>query len=400
MHRFLKQGAVGESSTLVSSTHDPEQISDGCHGSVDDMDFNQHRRPHGTFWVSAVVVSGTFFISHLAAQVTSSNATGQVFPPGARAAAMRCERLRNLPLPNTTIMTAEIVPVGTPWEQPGSGPPPNGVAMAKAPASGAPGYFPLERPLLVAAHCRVEAVARPTRDSEIGLELWLPLDGWNGKFLMVGNGGWGGRFLAPSAALNEGYATASTDTGHKGQSGRFALGHPEKLIDFAYRAVHETAVRSKEIVAAFYDRPARLSYFDGCSTGGRQGLMEAQRYPEDFDGIIAAAPAHHMTHLAAWRLAVEANVIRNSAGAIPETKLALVNRAVLAACDGLDGVADEFLTDPRQCRYDPSSLLCGSGDADDCLSASQVAALKSGYQSASTGSGELIFPGPNRAGSC
>jgi feruloyl esterase len=131
------------------------------------------------------------------------------------------------------------------------------------------------------------------------MEICRPAENWNGKFLAVGNGGWAGTisFPAMASALKEGYATASNDTGHKGGSAQFALGHPEKVIDFGYRAMHEMAMKSKAIVAAFYDRGPRLSYYEGCSTGGRQGMMEAQRYPDDFDGIIAGAPVYNQVHL-------------------------------------------------------------------------------------------------------
>lgn len=307
--------------------------------------------------------------------------------------AVPCEGLRDLSLPNTVITVARIIPAGSVWQLPGSTPPPAGIPIATAPASGAPGYYPFERPIIVAAHCRVEAVIRASPDSEIGIEVWLPTNNWNGKFLMVGNGGWAGRILTPFGALNEGYATASTDTGHKGQSGAFALGHPEKLVDFAHRAVHETAVKAKAIIAAYFGRSPQFSYFDGCSTGGRQALMEAQRYPEDFDGIIAAAPAQNMIHLAAWRFALEKSVLTNPARVVSESKLALVNRAVLAACDALDGVVDQFLTDPRQCRYDPSVLLCQAGRTTDCLTASEVEAVKSAYAPAVTSDGRLVYPG-------
>jgi feruloyl esterase len=246
---------------------------------------------------------------------------------------------------------------------------------------------------MVAAHCRVVAVIRPTSDSEIGMELWLPITQWNGKFQMVGNGGWAGRPLTPFGALNEGYATAWTDTGHTESSGAFALGHPEKVVDFAYRAVHETAVKSKAIIAAYYGQSPALSYFNGCSTGGRQGLMSAQRFPEDFDGIIAAAPAQNMTGLATWRFSAEVSVRKNVVCAVPDVKLAMVNRAVLAACDALDGVVDEILNDPRQCRFDPSSLLCSGNDSAGCLIACEVAALKMAYAPLKTGNGVTISPG-------
>jgi len=151
------------------------------------------------------------------------------------------------------------------------------------------------------------------------------------------------------------------------------------------------AVKSKTIIAAFYDRAPRFSYWTGCSTGGRQGLMAAQRYPEDFDGIVAGAPANNQTQLCAWRIAVEAKILQEPTSVVPQAKLALVNRAVLTACDALDGVADGLLADPDQCHFDPAALLCRGGD--DCLTAPQVEAVKMGYAPARKKTGELIYPG-------
>jgi feruloyl esterase len=255
--------------------------------------------------------------------------------------------------------------------------------------------FAVQRTSIAAEHCRVAAVLRPSADSEIGMEVWLPMKGWNGKFQMVGNGGWGGQlsYGVMRVALNAGYATASTDTGHQEDGGQFALGHPEKLVDFAHRAVHETTVAAKAVIAAFYRSAAKYSYFEGCSTGGRQGLMAAQRYPEDFDGIIAGAPAINLTRLSAWRLAVEANILRGAASVVPAAKLRLVTRAALDACDGLDGVMDDFMSDPRRCQFDPSTLLCRGAESADCLTASQLAAVRSGYAPAISNTGDVIFPG-------
>ena len=289
--------------------------------------------------------------------------------------ASSCESLSSLALPNTSIALAQIVPAGK-FALPGTGP-------------ATPQFSELR------AFCRVVATLTPSSDSHIKIEVWLPIADWNGKFEAVGNGGWAGTISYSwlAAALREGYATASTDTGHADANASFAIGHPEKVIDFAYRAVHEMAVKSKAIIAAFYGREPRFSYFTGCSTGGRQGLMEAQRYPEDFDGIIAGAPANDQTHLSAWRIAVEAKILQNPASVVPPAKLALLNRAVLAACDAIDGVKDGLLTDPRQCQFDPATLLCSGTDRDDCLTAQQIAAIKMGYAPATRKTGELIFPG-------
>src|SRR5689334_12274192 len=286
-----------------------------------------------------------------------------------------CESLSSLALPNTSITLAQRVPAGG-FSLLGTGP-----AVQQFTQS--------------PAFCRVAATLTPSSDSDIKIEVWLPALAWNGKFQAVGNGGWAGSisYGAMASALQEGYATASTDTGHVGGNASFALGHPEKVIDFAYRAVHELAVKSKAVIAAFYDRAPRFSYWIGCSTGGRQGLMAAQRYPEDFDGIVAGAPANNQTQLCAWRIAVESKILQEPASVVSRTNLGLVNKAVLAACDTLDGVTDGLLTDPNQCRFDPASLVCSGADTDDCLTAPQVEAVKMGYSPAKRKTGELIYPG-------
>ena len=307
---------------------------------------------------------------------------------GSVLAAAPCESLKSLALPGTLITAAELVPAG-----PYAVPSPAGGAAA--PAGGRGGPAPAPPPITLPARCRVAAVLKPSSDSQIEMEAWLPSENWNGKFEAVGNGGWAGTisFAAMASALQEGYATASTDTGHKGGNAAFAIGHPEKVIDFAYRAVHEMTVTSKAFVAAFYGRAPRLSYWNGCSTGGRQGLMEAQRYPADFDGIIAGAPANYQTHLHAWDLGVSVHALKDQARVVSPAKAAAVNKAVLDACDAHDGVKDGLLNDPRTCHVDLSTLLCREADADTCLTAPQLETVKSVYAPAKTKSGEAIFPG-------
>src|SRR5262245_59120136 len=299
----------------------------------------------------------------------------------ALAAPTPCTNLKSVSLPNTTIIRAESVPAGT--FTPPAAPPAGNGQRATQPA-----------PLSVPAVCRVAAILRPSSDSEIEMEVWMP-DTWNGKFQFVGGGGWAGviSYSALAAALNEGYATASTDTGHKGGNANFAIGHPEKVVDFAYRAVHESTVKAKAIVTTFYDRGPRLSYWNGCSTGGRQGLMEAQRYPEDFDAIVAGAPANYQTHLHAWDLSVSVPVLNNPAAAVSAAKLATLNKAVIAACDSNDKVKDTLLNEPRVCKFDPATLLCKAGDNDSCLTAPQLESVRRMYTAAKTKSGELVFPG-------
>jgi feruloyl esterase len=302
--------------------------------------------------------------------------------------ASQCESIAKLTLPNTTVTSAQWTEAGPMMTAPPSGP-----GAATAPAAGAP-QRPTTPPPMLPAHCRIAIVMRPSSDSHIEAEVWLPA-AWNGKFQAVGNGGWAGTisYAAMARALQEGYATASTDTGHKGGSSAFAIGHPEKLIDFGYRAVHEMTVQSKAIVTAYYKRAARLSYWNGCSTGGRQGLMSAQRYPDDFDAILAGAPANNHSRLGISRLAVAVPAVRDAAAAVPTAKLAFVTRAVLDACGGRDGVKDGFLNDPRACTFDVARLQCTSGDAASCLTALQVETMKRAYAPVKLANGELVFPG-------
>jgi len=286
-----------------------------------------------------------------------------------------CEQLRSVQLAGTTITVTESINAG-PMGNPGT---PRAAAAPSLPS-----------------YCRVAATLTPSPDSDIQMEIWLPAGvAWNGKLQAIGGGGWVGAigYSGMAAALREGYATASTDTGHKGSGASFAVGHPEKVVDFSHRAVHEMTVKSKAIITAYYGRGPRLSYWTGCSTGGRQGLIAAQRYPEDFDGIIAGAPASNYTRLCAWRLALEAAVVKDPAKVVPPAKATLLNNAVLAACDALDGIKDGLLTDPRNCHFDLSTLLCRGGAGDNCLTALQLEAVRMAYAPATKKTGEMIYPG-------
>jgi feruloyl esterase len=247
-------------------------------------------------------------------------------------------------------------------------------------------------------HCRVVAVLKPSADSEINIEVLLPSQEWNGKFQAVGNGLWAGTisYSAMVQALVDGYATASTDTGHTGNNAQFAIGHPEKLADFAYRSMHEMTVQAKALLNRYYGQAARLSYYNGCSTGGRQGLMAVQRYPEDFDAVLVGAPANNQSKMHAYDLTVAAPVLRDPAGAIPAAKLTLLNRAAVNACDANDGVKDGVIGDPPACTFDPAALQCKDGDADTCLTAPQVATARRFYNDGRTASGEVFFPRKER----
>jgi feruloyl esterase len=208
--------------------------------------------------------------------------------------------------------------------------------------------------------------------------VWLPLNGWNGKYQAVGNGGWAGTisYAAMAAAVTAGYATASTDTGHTGGTADFALGHPEKVVDFGHRAIHEMAVQSKTVIDAFYGAAPKVSFFNGCSQGGRQAITAAQRYPADFDGIVAGASAWDTMRNHASRVAVSQLVNKTPDGVIPATKFPMIHNAVLAACDELDHVKDGVIENPLRCRFDYASLACKAGDHEDCLTAAQVESAK------------------------
>jgi feruloyl esterase len=282
-----------------------------------------------------------------------------------------CESLKSLSVANTTITASTSAPAG-----------------AQRNARGG-------QEVMLPAHCRVSAVLQPSPDSHIEMELWLPAENWNGKFLAVGNGGWAGNIetAAMGAGLARGYATASNDTGHKGGSASFIVGHPEKLVDFGYRSMHEMALRSKTIIEAFYRRGPQLSYYQGCSTGGRQGLMEAQKYPDDFDAIIAGAPVNNVIHLNINSVARQVDMLREPSRILPADKLKLFANAVMDACDANDGVKDGIVSDPQMCKFDPQVLMCKAGDSPDCLTGPQVQTAKRAYAAVKTQTGEMVYPG-------
>ena len=278
-----------------------------------------------------------------------------------------CASLTSLALPHTTIDSAVVVDAGR-FEPPAP------------PTSAGSGPNEEARRLYASlpSFCRVAATARPTTDSEIKIEVWLPeRDAWNGKLQSVGNGGWAGviSYAALAAALRDGYATASTDTGHVGNTGAFALGHPQKYIDFGYRAVHEMTVAAKAIVSARFNSPATAAIWNGCSQGGRQGVTEAMRYPGDYDAIIAGAPSVNQTLLHAVRLYLNRIVHRSTDSYIPPERYGAIHAAVMRACDLDDGVKDGVIENPLRCRFDPKVLEC-KGNGADCLTPAQVETVK------------------------
>jgi feruloyl esterase len=245
------------------------------------------------------------------------------------------------------------------------------------------------------AHCRVQATLRPSPDSDIKVEVLLPAANWNGKYEAVGNGGWAGTIneREMATAVQRGYATSSTDTGHDTPGAGFALGHPEKVIDFGYRSEHEMAVTAKAIMKAFYASAPKFSYFVGCSSGGRQALMEAQRFPDDYDGIAAGAATNNWNNMMFGRIWVAQTTLKDAASYIPRAKYPMIHKAVMDACDTLDGVKDGVLEDPRRCHFDPGELECKGADGPACLTSPQVEAARKIYTPTKNArTGELIFP--------
>lgn len=284
-----------------------------------------------------------------------------------------CPSLKSLHLPNTSITLAATVTSGT-LDLPDN-----------PPLHGLPAF------------CRVTGEMRPTPDSRIRFEVWLPTDTWNGRILGTGNGGFAGDvgYTQFAAYLQRGFAVSGTDAGHQaeGTDASWAYNHPEKVKDFGWRAIHLTAQTAKQIAAAFYGKPAAKSYFDSCSDGGREALMEAQRFPGDYDGILAGAPANAWTSLVTGGAGVMQALMANPAAYVPDRKLAFLQKAALAACDTLDGVHDGVIGDPAKCHFNPQTLLCKGDDASSCLTQPQIDAVKVLYAGVKDEHGALIFPG-------
>jgi feruloyl esterase len=286
--------------------------------------------------------------------------------------AATCDSLKSFTLPETTIESAQLVAAGA-FTQPGGRAGRGGNAFADLPA-----------------FCRVAATLKPSSDSDIKIEVWLPAENWNTKYQAVGNGAWTGAigYAAMGDALRRGYATSSTDTGHVGGSASFAMGHPEKAIDFAYRSEHEMAVKSKAIINAFYGSAAKYAYWNGCSAGGRQALKEAQMFPADFDGIIAGSPGFDWSGRSAQAVRIN-QILENEAARLTPAHQQLLHNAVVAACDANDGLKDGLISAPASCKFDPAVLQCKNGDAPDCLSPAQVATVKAIYSPLKSGNRDV-----------
>lgn len=242
--------------------------------------------------------------------------------------------------------------------------------------------------------CRVQGQIQPTSDSDIRFEVWLPeRAAWNGHYQGVGGGGNSGNIFYPSMknATDGGYAVSAQDNGHVGDSGdsSYAIGHPEKVIDFGWRSLHEVAVASKAVIAAHYGKPQDLSLFNGCSTGGRQALALAQRFPEDYDGVSAGAPANYWPELNALHARYGRTLLEHPEYWVPEAKLKMVESAVHKACGAVNGIID----DPASCKYDVAQLACTRAKRTNCLTAGEVAGLKARFADLVAEDGTMIYPG-------
>lgn len=276
------------------------------------------------------------------------------------------------------IMSVQAQPVATSCEQ---------LTALKLP------HVTISEASMAAGYCKVLGSAHPTSDSDIRFEVVIPQN-WNGRYLQVGNGGFAGVIpeRAMMAPLAQGYAVAGTDDGHEdtvNTDASWALGHPEKVVDFGYRALKETTDAAKAIIQAYKGMPARYSYFQGCSDGGREALMEAQRYPDDFNGIIAGDPANRWTHLlagAAWNY--QALTATQQSWLSPE-KLKLVEAEALKQCGDADGVIE----DPIACHFRPQTLRCAGADQPTCLTGDQLTALGKIYDGPVDATGRTVMAG-------
>jgi feruloyl esterase len=285
-----------------------------------------------------------------------------VLPAAAWAASpSSCEDLAHLNVPHTVITEASRVDKGAfPAPQGQNGQVQNAELFAN-----------------LSAFCRVKATLRPTADSDIKIEVWLPADTWNGRLEAVGNGAFQSTisYGALAQAVKSGYAGVGSNTGHEGNSGAVLIGHPEKVIDWGNRAVHEMTLAAKAVVTARYGSPAKYSYWNSCSTGGRQGLVAAEYYPNDFDGLAVGDAANPMTRNQASTLYGSLTMNKSAASSMSPAKWDAYRQAVVNACDASDGVKDGLLNNPLSCHFKPQQMLCKNGDHDDCLTAAQIAAL-------------------------
>ncbi|KAJ6479361.1 tannase and feruloyl esterase [Mycena vulgaris] len=287
---------------------------------------------------------------------------------------------QRLNLENTTILDVTYVSAPTNVTTPGS-------CQSSAPVTSAP-------------LCRVQFVINTTSTSAVHAEAWLP-DTWFGRFMATGNGALNGciDYIAVDYGASLHFATVGSDNGHDGESGLPFLNHPEVINDFAFRAIHVEAVIGKHIMEVYYGKPAAKSYYLGCSTGGRQGTQAALRFPEDFDGILAGAPATDFNHIMGWFGSLSHfvgagndSVPDTSPKFIPPALWAVVSAEILRQCDALDGVVDGIITEPDDCHFRPEAIACTANQTTNCLTPPQVQALKNIYSPLLGSHGELIYP--------
>jgi feruloyl esterase len=313
---------------------------------------------HSTSTVVRMVIFWTFFCVGLHAAPA---------PPD------KCADLKSVfSRPNTIITSSETVAAGTlnlQNRQVG------GLETRTPPVTGLPTF------------CRVIGILTPTSDSKIGIEVWMPTSTWNGKLQAIGNHALGGIYYYGDMGteLKKGFAVAATDTGHTGRDDTsWALGHPEKIVDYAWRAVHEMTVAAKTIIATFYGSNPRFSYFNGCSTGGRQALKAAQKFPDDYDGILSGGGFHYWTHIGLaelWKIQVMLKDGVDSPSYLPPDKYPLIMNAAMAHCSSLKAVqTDNFLNNAGRCDWNPKTLVCKAGqDPNTCITAAQADALEKIY---------------------
>lgn len=340
----------------------------------------------------ASVVTGVVGVS-LTASKGQAGDTSRVLAASDRQAAARCAALVGTPLMSGRVDQATYVPAGSHIAanvlQPADA---SGSAEAAAPRAPLPAF------------CRVQGTATPTPRSRIGFEVWLPATSWNSRVHMVGNGGYSSeiRLTLLGNILRSGAVAVATDTGHQSDDKllgdlQFGINNPDAIGDWGHRAVHESIDAGKRLIKAYYGRAASHAYFSGCSTGGHQALMEAQRYPTDFDGIIAGDPGNNRTNLNLafmWLFLQNHEPGDNKSPILNRNALLTVNRAVIAQCDKLDGVVDGVVTDPRQCHFNPAVTLCKPGQTSECLTPRQVRAVQAVYDGPRRrGSGEVLYPG-------
>jgi hypothetical protein len=318
------------------------------------------------FLPKLLLLAGSALSLVLAAQTSVSLPIKRITP--------NCAGLTQQVLPQSRVLSAQLIPPG----------------RLSIPGVTVDGFASLPE------FCRVVVQSTPSSDSDIAIEVWMPLNGWNGRFLGTGNGGFGGalNYSQMANALLYGYATAGTDAGHASTAetdASFALEHPQKIIDFGYRAIHEMTLNALALIHDFYDKAPSHKYFSSCSDGGREALMEAQRYPTDYNGILAGDPANNWTGLLANGAQDLLALTASSASYIAASKLPAITAAVLARCN--KGVETGYLNNPPDCHFNPQAMLCKGSQSDSCLTQLQIATLNQLYRGTTAANGALVFPG-------